>query len=1065
MPFIPDSTVTPDAGFVPDKVQPRKFVAQQRSREAFGVSELEGEVPREGFVEGVKKRLDPIGQRSLLDPARQARVEAREVELGVKTAQVEGLNLISHNVFGRPVGFARALASGKNPIEGFKKPEEQPGFGDLIISQIPKRVRPPEHIVPLESSRGILNFVFDAAVLHGIFGIALPAAKAKVGKIYSGAQGKAAKELRTTLIDTFKRAGVDELQALDQADLIIAESLGKGSAISRSPINIRRTNAIVKANKGKIARTINAIKTDADRQGFTKEFFRKAQESKPTISAKPQPTTLGVRSKIEQSIPTLAKRSFGKDEINAMPPDIKQKIIAEKLSKAKSNKHRNAIKKRYDVQTERIMVNPATATPTTDPLLKPETIFNPKDKASRIINARIDAVLERKKTKAQLKLRTKGTSVTKINPVIDTTLAFQGVEERSGLPLFSKTYNEIVPKANQAIADTSVDMNKYHGAQTKGFHTPESEARIIEAIVKKRGTLNEKEQRTADALIGIFKDIQPRVKYLVMRRMIDGSRNIIPGTEALVEEGRAILNSKGREALEAFVKDKNFGVITDDRYVPANMLRGINLGSPRENAFSVFDPHTLPRTAQEQQFTDMPIIKRLGLYLKRINSDYHLYDSLRDLKTAVDSVRLDRLDREGIENWVSALQGRPVSSGVIEERLKKARGQFFKAQFSADPTKIARNLLHQNLALLRPNFPLVENIKRTLGAKRIELNQKQLDFFRTHISNLKPLREEQLFIYDSFLEKGFLSSIDRLAVRGAEFYSATDELNRMSAFKFILSGSKKLLTRYKTGDISLNKLMKNQGLASFTDLELKYVLGLPIEEAQFQMARLLIEKTHVRYKKHERGTAALSGVGEVATTLVQFPKTYITRFIDAGRAVIAGRSHQQRWSGAQMIIGSIMMEEVVRNMYRTFVGEKEYFDPDLKRVVKSDPFSLESAMKGILGSAFQSNHYQTVATISKLSADLAFNSINGNLNEKQQLTQIRQILKLSDTLGESYFPFARKSFDVLEGAIGVKSFKLLTSSFDRITDRVSALEKNKIERTLTEGVSHAIFGTERGGEE
>ena len=87
-----------------------------------------------------------------------------------------------------------------------------------------------------------------------------------------------------------------------------------------------------------------------------------------------------------------------------------------------------------------------------------------------------------------------------------------------------------------------------------------------------------------------------------------------------------------------------------------------------------------------------------------------------------------------------------------------------------------------------------------------------------------------------------------------------------------------------------------------------------------------------------------------------------------------------------------------------------------------------------------------------------FNSTKG---KKRLFTLIRETTKIADRLGESYIPFLRKALDGVESMTDRKTYKLLTTSMDIVTDRKSALRINEAERNMIEKISHFFFGTER----
>ena len=180
-------------------------------------------------------------------------------------------------------------------------------------------------------------------------------------------------------------------------------------------------------------------------------------------------------------------------------------------------------------------------------------------------------------------------------------------------------------------------------------------------------------------------------------------------------------------------------------------------------------------------------------------------------------------------------------------------------------------------------------------------------------------------------QQGALGKLDRAAVKVAEAYTKTDEFNRWWSFKHALAGMDRDINLYRNGKIGYKTFAKRQGLGSMTDLELKHIFSLKPEDARLQIARFITEKTQVRYKKFERGFGALSELGEVATSLQQFPKSVMARYIDSIRMIAHGRTFAERKAGLQLLAGYLVMPIVANYMLQKATGTKKYYNPDTRR--------------------------------------------------------------------------------------------------------------------------------------
>ena len=196
-------------------------------------------------------------------------------------------------------------------------------------------------------------------------------------------------------------------------------------------------------------------------------------------------------------------------------------------------------------------------------------------------------------------------------------------------------------------------------------------------------------------------------------------------------------------------------------------------------------------------------------------------------------------------------------------------------------------------------------------------------------------------------------------------------------------------------------------------------------------------------------------------SLIQYPKGIITRYLDGVDMIAKGKSLNERWAGVRLLVGLVVLAMVAQQILEKVTGESRYYDPDLKREVKYDPYSLVSIVGGLgLGGA-QPAHLLSISKTIKLMTNLLFLDGSGQLSEKERLSMIRALLREIDQLGESYIPFLRIALNGVEAGQGTRSHKLLTTWFDQKTNRQSALRRNKIERDWVDSFQHALFGREK----
>lgn len=645
-----------------------------------------------------------------------------------------------------------------------------------------------------------------------------------------------------------------------------------------------------------------------------------------------------------------------------------------------------------------------------------------------------------------------------LNHLIDTPIAFQQLEERTGFPLYTKYYAEGSKARNIIAFEVATTINKFTEGLKQGYQTSTSTERIVNWITKRGGSLTQEERKIATKLQDVFRQTKDIVSYLRMRRFIDGAEAVPKGMEKVVEEGEEVFVQGGREALEKWVKGRDIGVVTDDRYFPAQLLYRFRTHYSSD-PFEVFNPHLRSREAKEQIYDySQSIVQKLHSYLTRMYSDYYLYDLLMDAKADFSGVNMPYETINAVKKWLVAIQGKGVDVGWWGRAARKARGQFFKVTL-ADPTKMMRNYLQRYYMTLQ-NYPTLQHAIRTKQFFTYKMTPAEHGFFRRHVSQLRELEREQLYLYDKVFETGVLGKVDDLAIKCAHRYTLIDEGNRYTTFKYALATNDQYIKMYKQGTLNLHGFLTKVGASSFYDLEIKHLLSLPIEEARLGIAKLLVEKTQVRYKKTERGLSALSEAGEIATSLLQYPKGIITRYLDAVDMIGRGDSMAERWSGVRLLMGLIILANVAQDVLEAITGESRYYDPDLGREVVHDPYSLIGIIGSLQIAGAQPGHVVTLARAVKRISTLLYLDATRQVTDKDRRTSLRAILKDVDALGEAYIPFLRIAMNAVEAAGGTRSFKLLTTSFDNITRRQTALRRNKIERNWVDAWRHLLFGRE-----
>ena len=689
---------------------------------------------------------------------------------------------------------------------------------------------------------------------------------------------------------------------------------------------------------------------------------------------------------------------------------------------------------------------------------KPSTsepaIFNPKDKSSDKILRDINKRLGMKKVKSD----TSGKPIDS-GGFRDTTYFFQEIEEKSGLPYYD-SFTDLIDTRNFVVEE----INKYlagFNESLAGIDNVPPVSEMAKYITSSTPTpLPEGQEALYDATINMFQKMKPYIQYLKIRRAVDGAIPIPKGKEAIFAEGAKVLKEQGPNGLLKWSANQDF-VVKDGRYLPAEFFQGMNIDTD-QNPFSLYNPNVQARVAPNQKYSDKPITEIIHNYLTRNLTDYYMYDKIKNIGNLVGQTNLSKNAYNDIVNWTKVIKGQGVRRGRLGNLFRKGRGQFFAVSL-ADPWKWGRNLA-QNIAFLHSRYPLTSNIAKTFTGFR-KLTEQERIFLNRDVYQMLDIENEFFYFSDELFTSGPIKKLTDMSKQLARNYTRADTINRWIAYKHATAGLLPDILKYQGGKMKLGKLIKKHGLGSFTDLELKKVLSLPPEKARMFIGRLIVEETHFRYKKAERGTVALTELGEYGTSLWQFPKSVAQRFLINGSKFMTGDFHS-KYRAAQTLIGLSMMPMLAELLLEKLYGTKSYYDKDTRTQKIYKPYSVYNMITGgfTFGGA-QAGQIETLNRGIKNAAELAAYLISGKSTKKKNLKLLRETTKSIEQINETFLPFVKKMLDFYEALAGKRYFKPITNYVDDKLRNINPDSWNNIERTTIEALSHAIFSTEREQEE
>ena len=714
------------------------------------------------------------------------------------------------------------------------------------------------------------------------------------------------------------------------------------------------------------------------------------------------------------------------------------------------------------------------------PKLKERTA-NMRDKQTRDVLTRIDKRLKIKKAKADTKQINTGESQFTLNPLVDTRIAMQDLQERTGIPMYDNHYTPLSYQARVANHASERDLDRVMGKITEHELTGITEDMVANFVETGQNIelLSAQQKGLADRITAVFEEYRPKIKYVKMRRLIDGTMEPNNREKKLVEEAAKIFRTKGPDALKNWVNTKDFGVI-DDGYLPKSIVNPGSINSTQGDAFAVSNPHVKSRTGDVEIKDTRRLMQRIYSYLKRVNADYYMYDDLKDLKQTLSQVEggVPPKTMAGLSAWVNSMTGRGIPTAPAGRFFRAVRGQFFKTIFAADmPHKYVRNRL-QNIAYLTHKYPVAR-----VAQKRARLHKptpKQTEFFDAHIDQLGQMLHGHFALQEVQPTVPVLREIDKAATAVAKIYPLSDKQNRWLAFRFVMSDLVENIRKYqasvsgprragvlrKPGHYDLQKITKDEGLYEMYDLELRQILNLPPEEAALEIARLQILKTHWDYTAQGKGIGSMSELGEYGSMLFTFPKGAITESLNQLRIAAKSPIPGHAYRGAIQMLKMHMFTKLAAGLGALIYGTKKYYDQTKGEVVTVDPYSLPQMLAGATFAGAQPGQLEDIYTIIDASLELVgdhykrimWGKSAGLNTEKQNRRLARAGIKSVDRLGKQ-FGYFYDTINEFIAAFGDLQTHGLTQAFDKVTENTSAIERNEVDRNLWGKIRKAIFGT------
>ena len=644
-----------------------------------------------------------------------------------------------------------------------------------------------------------------------------------------------------------------------------------------------------------------------------------------------------------------------------------------------------------------------------------------------------------------------------IEQLQDTTYTMQNLQRRTGIPFYDRFYVNLRRMHNEAMYKVDKISNKIVGSAREGSLTKDSDTNIINAIVQdKTGQLTTNEKLVYHEIKKAFKQTEPIIKFLKLKGMMDGSLPTPNPIKPIVDQATDVYKRGGDIELFKFARKQKFGII-EEGYFPASIKRALLFKQALKTSIDPENPHVLSRTADDQIYeSDVGLLIRIQTYLKRVYSDFYMYNELKDLANVLESNK--PIPSETISmftEWSRALRGFGVPTKTVGKLLRKARGQFMSVVY-LNPLTALRNLAQITVSV--PGMMPAPSFAYKL-AHPYKLKPIDEKYIRKHAYQKADLQRSHMALYE--VEKGKKLPINRMAEELSGFMiSRTDELVRLGTYRIIMSGLEEDLIKYKNGEMTFEEVETKHGLFNLTPMERRHALTLSPDKAARYMAKEIVDKTSGRYKLMDKGALANSeSLAENAMFLYTYPKFVETYLINSFNQIKNGKSYAERMSGVNAIVTMYVMGLLVDYIMQKVFGKTEYYDERSGIKKRVTAYNIKDTIFGITLFGAQRRQWELAENIIAGVGDLMSPKVLGN--KKKLSAVLVSITRSADMLSEQYIPFLKYVDNAAESVLGVQQFRVLTTIINKILRKKSRVAGAKAHRTLLEKLSHFAFGTER----
>jgi len=512
-------------------------------------------------------------------------------------------------------------------------------------------------------------------------------------------------------------------------------------------------------------------------------------------------------------------------------------------------------------------------------------------------------------------------------------------------------------------------------------------------------------------------------------------------TLAEIQEAIDAWASGGDQALWDYTADKEWGVIHTG-YDPRMMI------NPQFELSEIRWANTNKTHLHGRTIEDMPemeenILQRRKRYWRRLfalDLEPYAKELERLFKENYERFEDPRKVEKDISQFIKEVYGFIPRSEVAKLMLKSGSWAF--SVLSLSPHMFVRNL-HQNIAF-HPD-----------AMEAFSFNNRELSEAEKQYSDIS-IKQYNAIKRDWLMQEALGNNKLARFIKKISYYAKSDWINRRVSMWISVNKAERAMKRFEaSGDI--DEFMEKSGFYDLQPLEQKHILDLVVlkevdfgggipkftghEAAVLELARLITEKTHFRYRRFERAPIEMGESGRLAGSLMTFPRGFGQKLYDHINKLRPGSdaTTAEKQRAGKDLITMVAGMLIANSLYMLLTGkERGPYDP--REILGWQPGGLAIGYGIEVANAI--SDLVRAATGDAKALDRAATSIQ--------------------RMAEMTVPFYKQAIDILEAALGTRYAD--RQGIRKIKELVNkeykmGKEYYNVERNAIQVIQHALFGT------